>query len=292
MLYRTREEGSVMPAFDTPEPITADIQIHVGQVHIHAGDRTDTVVQVRPSDPSAEASVQAAERTIVEFSGGRLLVKGPKPKALAYLLPWRGSIDVIVDLPAGSRIEAEVAADLIATGPLGQTVLHSSNGDLRLEETGPLEAKTAHGDISVDRVTGPAEATTSTGAIRVGTIDGPGTVKTATGTITLGEATGDLQLKTATGDINIDRALANLTAKTAHGRIRISAAVSGIVHLESGYGKVGIGIAEGTAAWLDLHSKNGVVRNALTAAESPETTDTVVEVHAHTNYGDIDIHRS
>ena len=281
-----------MPTFETPEPITADIEIYVGQVRINASDRADTVVDVRPSDPSAEASVQAAERTIVEFSGGRLLVKGPKPKALAYVLPWRGSIEVIVDLPAGSRVEAKGAADFIATGPLGPTVLRSSNGDLRLEETGPLEAKASNGDISVDRVTGSAEVTASTGAIRIGTIDGPGTVKNSNGAITLGEATDDLQVKTATGDITIDRVLADVTVKSAHGRIRIAEAVSGTLHLENGYGKVGVGIAEGTAAWLDVHSKNGVVRNALTAAEGPETAGTVVEVHAHTNWGDIDIHRS
>ncbi|MGI5157812.1 DUF4097 family beta strand repeat-containing protein [Microbispora sp. CA-102843] len=281
-----------MPAFDTPEPIIADIRIHIGQVRIHASDRADTVVEVRPTHPSTEASVQAAERTTVEFSGGRLRVKGPKPKALAYVLPWRGSIEVTVELPAGSRVEAEGAADFIATGPLGQTVLHSSYGDVRLEETGPLEAKASNGDISVDRVTGPAEATTSTGAIRIGAIDGPGTLKTSTGAITIGEATGELQLKTANGDITIDRVLGDLTAKNAHGRIRIDAAVSGTVHLENGYGKVGVGIAEGTAAWLDLHSKNGVVRNVLDAAEGPENSDAVVEVHVHTNYGDIDIHRS
>ncbi|WP_433464181.1 DUF4097 family beta strand repeat-containing protein [Spirillospora sp. CA-128828] len=281
-----------MPAFETPEPITADIQIYIGQVRVHAGDRADTVVEVRPSDPSAEVSVQAAEQTIVELSGGRLLVKGPKPKGLAHLRSWRGSIEVTVDLPAGSRVEAEVAGDFIATGPLGRTVLRSSIGDLRLEETGPLEAKASTGDISVDRVAGPAEVTASTGAIRIGAIDGPGTVKNSTGAVTLGEATGDVQLKTGTGDITVHRALAGLTAKTAHGRIRISSAVSGTLHLEGGHGKVDVGIAEGTAAWLDLHSKNGVVRNSLTAAEGPETADAVVEVRAQTNWGDIDVHRS
>lgn len=292
MFHRTHEEGSAMPAFDTPEPITADIEIYVGQVRINASDRADTVVEVRPSDPSAEASVQAAERMIVEFSGGRLLVKGPKPKGLAYLRNWRGYVDVTVDLPTGSRVEARGAADFIATGALGETVLRSSAGDLRLEETGPLEAKASVGNISVDRVTGSAEVTASTGVIRIGTIDGPGTVKNSTGGINLGEATGDVELKTGTGDVTVGRALAGLTAKAAHGRIRIGAVVSGTVRLENGYGKVDVGIAEGTAAWLDLHSKNGVVRNTLTAAEGPETTDTVVEVHAHTNWGDIEIHRS
>lgn len=281
-----------MPAFDTPEPITADIQIYLGQVRVHASDRADTVVEVRPSDPSNEASVQVAERIIVEFSGGRLLVKDPKPKALRYLLPWRGSIDVTVELPAGSRVETQGAMDLVATGPLGQAVLHSSYGGLRLDETGPLEIKASYGDVSVDRIIGPAEVTTSSGTIRIETIDGPGTLRTSTGGIALGEATGALQLKTAHGDITVDRAVADLTAKTAHGGIRVHAVASGTIHLETGYGKIGVGIAEGTSAWLDLHSKNGVVRNALDPAEGPGTTDRVAEVHVNTNWGDIDVHRS
>lgn len=285
-----------MPAFETPEPITADLDVFVGQVRVHAGDRADTVVEVRPSDPSGEANVQAAEQTIVEFSGGRLLVKGPRPKGLGYLRSWRGSIEVIIDLPAGSRVEARSAAGgmatFIATGRLGETVLHSRNGDLRMEETGPLEARTSIGEISVDRVTGPAEVTASTGAIRIGAIEGPGTVKNSTGAIALGETTGDLQVRTGIGDITVGSTSAGLTVRTAHGRIRIGAAESGAVHVEGGHGKVGIGIPEGTAAWLDLHSKNGVVRSTLDAAEAPEAADTVVEVHAHTNWGDIDVHRS
>ncbi|MFI0357081.1 DUF4097 family beta strand repeat-containing protein [Actinomadura sp. 9N407] len=281
-----------MPAFDTPEPITADIDIFIGQVRMHAGDRADTVVEVRPSDPSNEVSVQAAEQTIVELSGGRLLVRGPKPKALGYLRNWRGSIEVTVDLPAGSRVEAKGAAEFIATGSLGETVLHSSNGDLRLEETGALEAKASNGEVWVDRVTGSAEVTASTGAIRIGAINGRGTVKNSTGDIILGTATGDLQVKTGTGSVTVGSTSAGLSVKSAHGRVRIGAAVSGTVHLEGGHGKVAIGIPEGTAARLNLHSKNGVVRNTLTAAEGPEATDAVVEVHAHTNWGDIDVHRS
>jgi len=285
-----------MPTFDTPAPITADIEIYAGQVRIHAGDRADTVVEVRPSDPSNEASVQAAEQTVVEFSGGRLLVKGPRPKALGYLRGWRGFTEVTVGLPTGSRVEGKCAAggvvNFIATGSLGQTFLHSMNGDLRLEETGPLEVRASTGEIRVDRVTGPVEVTGSVGAIRIGVIDGSGTVKNSTGAITLGEVTGDLQLKTGIGEITVGRMLGGLTARSAHGRIRIEAAVSGTVHVEGGHGKVGIGIPQGTAARLDLHSKNAVVRNALTAVEGPEATDAVVEVYAQTNWGDIDVQRS
>ncbi|WP_157964067.1 DUF4097 family beta strand repeat-containing protein [Actinocorallia populi] len=285
-----------MPVFDTPEPITAEIEVYFGQVLVHAGDRADTVVEVRPSDPSNEASVQAAEQTAVEFSGGRLLVKGPRPKALAYLRSWRGSVEVTVALPAGSRVEGRCAAggitDFVATGSLGRTFLHSMNGDLRLEEVGPLEVRASNGEIWVGRVSGPVEVTGSVGPIRIGAVDGSGTVKNSTGAIILGEVTGDLQLKTGVGEITVGRALGGLTARSAHGRIRIEAAVSGTVHVEGGHGKVGIGIPEGTAARLDLHTKNGVVRNTLTAADGPETADAVVEVRAQTNWGDITVHRS
>ncbi|MFD0855493.1 DUF4097 domain-containing protein [Actinomadura adrarensis] len=281
-----------MPVFDTPEPIFADIEMYTGQIRVHASERADTVVEVRPTDPSVDASVQAAERTVVEFSAGRLLVKGPKPNFLGQLRNWRGSIDVTIELPAGSRVEAEVYAEFIGTGRLGQTAVRSLFGDVRLEETGAFESKASTGDIIVDRVTGPAEVSTSTGSIRVGTIDGPGSLKASTGGVTVGEVTGELQLKTGTGNVEVDRALGDLTVRTAHGRIRINHAVSGTVRLENGHGKVSVGIPEGTAAWLDVNSKNGVVRNTMTAAEGPETADRVVEVHANTNWADIDIHRS
>ncbi|MFB4318226.1 DUF4097 domain-containing protein [Actinomadura sp. 21ATH] len=285
-----------MPVFDTPEPITADIDMFVGQVRVHASHRADTVVEVRPSDPESEACVQDAERTVVEFSAGRLLVRAPRPKGLGHLRSWRGSIEVTVELPAGSGLEAAVSAGgmagFVATGVLGRTVVHSPNGDVRLEEAGPLEARTSTGEITVDRVTGAVDVTGSVGAIRIGAVDGSGTVKNSTGEIFLGTAAGELQVRTGVGGITVDRVLGALTARSAHGRIRIGAAVSGTVRVEGGHGKVDVGIAEGTAAWLDLHTKNGVVRNTLDAAEPPEAGDTVVEVHAHTNWGHIDVHRS
>jgi hypothetical protein len=41
-----------MPTFDTPEPIAVTIELVVSYVRITASDRTDTVVEVRPSDGS------------------------------------------------------------------------------------------------------------------------------------------------------------------------------------------------------------------------------------------------
>jgi len=298
-----------MPVFDTPEPITADIDI-VGRVQVTASDRADTVVEVLPADPADEASVQAAEQTTVEFSGGRLLVRRPKLGPLASLIGPRGSVNVAVGLPAGSHVKARSLAGIITTGPLGEVILHSSIGDLQVEEASRLEAKAAIGSVTVDRVAGPAEVTTANGAIRIGALEGAATLESANGSITVDRTAGTLQVKSANSDITlretagvvqvksanssitIGRSLAGITARTAWGRVRIDEVVSGTVHLETGRGDVSIGIAEGTAAWLDLHSKSGVVRSDLDAADGPKTSDTVAEIRVHTDRGDIDVHRS
>ena len=48
----------------------------------------------------------------------------------------------------------------------------------------------------------------------------------------------------------------------------------------------------GTAARLDLFTSFGHVRNHMDSADSPEPTDSVVEVSARTSYGDIVIRRA
>ena len=71
-----------MPTFETPEPITATIDVAVGDVRISAGDRGDTVVDVRPSDPSNDEDVKAAEQTRVECASGQLLRQGTQAALL------------------------------------------------------------------------------------------------------------------------------------------------------------------------------------------------------------------
>ncbi|HEY1699027.1 MAG TPA: DUF4097 family beta strand repeat-containing protein [Trebonia sp.] len=298
-----------MPVFDTPEPITADIDV-VGHVQVAASDRVDTVVEILPADPDHEASVEAAGQTTVEFSGGRLSVKRPKLGPLASLIGPRGSVRVTVGLPSGSHVKVSSLADITTTGPIGEAVLRSSIGDLQVAEASRLEAKAAIGSVTVDRVAGPADVSTSNAPIRIGIAEGAATLASANGSIsvgktsdtlqvkaansdiTLGEAAGVVQVKAANSRITIGRSLAGITATTGWGRIRIDEVVSGTVHLETGHGDVSIGIAEGTAAWLDLHSKSGVVRSDLDSADGPATSDTVAEIRVRTDRGDIDIHRS
>lgn len=281
-----------MPTFDTPEPISVTIEIFVGDVRIIASDRHDTVVSVSPNDVSKQSDVRAAEQARVEFSQGRLLIRTPKSWKLYTPFGGRESIDVAIELPAGSSVEADAAVgDFRAEGRLGECTFKTSVGNIRLDETGPAYVSTSAGSVIVDRVAGRAEITGS-GQLRVRQIDGPAVIKNLNGAIWVGEVTGDLRCNSANGDINIDRALGAVDAKTANGAVRIGEVVRGSVQLGTSHGELEVGIRQGTAALLDLRSSYGSVRNTLTASDGPEPSDQTVEVRARTSFGDIVIRRS
>ncbi|WP_028925888.1 DUF4097 family beta strand repeat-containing protein [Pseudonocardia acaciae] len=278
-----------MPAFDTPEPISATVEVVAGNIRFTAADRADTVVEVRPAKSSRDSDVQAAELTRVEYANGRLHVKAPKPRGL---FGRGGSVDVTVELPAGSRVDGRAAVgDLRCDGPLGDCRLVTGSGDIEVDQAGSVRLKTAHGDVTVDRAEGHCEVTGS-GAVNIRKIDGAAVVKNLNGDIWVGEVTGELRSSTANGDITVDKAQAGVGAKTANGNIRVGEVVRDSVQLATAYGEVEIGIREGTAAWLDVGSSYGTVHNSLEGTDGPERSDNKVKVRARTAYGDIVIRRS
>lgn len=279
-----------MPSFDTPEPISATAHVEAGSIQFTAGDRLDTVVEVRPRDPKQDRDVRSAEQTEVTFASGTLTVRTPK---LRNSLRRPGTVDVTVELPTGSRIDMTGAwAQVLGEGRLGEVRVKTSSGDVRLDTTGPLQLTASHGSITVDRVEGKAEITTSSGSLRVGHIDGPAVLKNSHGSTTIGAATGELRVSGANGDIDIVRAEGSVTATTANGTLRVAEVARGTVQLETSYGAIEVGIREGTAAWLDVSSGFGQVRNTLTASESPEKAEDTVEVRARTRHGNIDVLRA
>lgn len=280
-----------MPTFDTPEPISATVEIQAGRVWIRASDRTDTVVEVRPLDADLDADVETARQTEVEYAAGQLTVRAPKHR-LRSLFGRPPTIEVRVDLPNGSRVDVGSMGDLHGEGRLGESVFNTGAGAIRVESAARLRARTAAGDVLVGRTDGPADISTAAGRIRVGEIGGTATAKTSSGDIAVGEVTGDARLNTASGDVTVDRALAGITAKTAYGSVRVGEVARGSAVLESGFGEVEFGIAHGTAAWLDVDTKYGTVRSDLDAAEGPGKADETVEVRARTNFGDIVVRRA
>jgi len=280
-----------MPTFDTPASINVVLDLSVGYVRIAASDRTDTVVEVRPSNEAEETDVEAARQVRVDYAGGELRVIGPK-RTFDFSRKLR-SVDVTIELPTGSRVDAHVQmGDFRTAGRLGETKLKTSAGNLSVERTGALRLDTSAGNVTVGAVTGNTEISTGTGKVQVGEVQGSAAVKNSNGATVLGAVTGDVRVRSANGDIEIERADAGVDAKTSNGDVRLGQVARGSVVVETGMGGLEVGIAEGTAAWLDVTTGFGRVRNELSSTGGPDRTDQTVEIRGRTAYGDVTIHRS
>jgi Putative adhesin len=282
-----------MPTFDTPSPIAVSLEFGIGDVRITATERTDTKVDVRPTDPEKEADVEAAAQTRVEYGGGRLLVKGAS--GWRQWLPRRGheSIDIEISLPVGSRVQVDAGvASLRAVGRLGECSGRVGVGDVQLDDADALNFRTGAGDITAERVDGKIELVTGSGVVRVGTVEGPAWIKNSNGETSVDAVIGDVHVNAANGSIAIGRADAGVVAKTANGRVSIGEVAHGTAVAQSAFGDLEIGIREGVPVWLDLRTKFGQVRNELDTSSEPGDRSDAVEVHASTTMGDIEIRRS
>ena len=279
-----------MPNYETPEPISVTLELGVGDVRIAASDRTDTVVEVRPSDESDESDVQAAAQVRVDYTNGMLQVTGPR-RVFDFSNKTR-SVDVSIELPSGSQMAAHLLmGDIRCAGRLGECRLKTT-GNVWLERTGPLRLHTGVGHVTADGITGNAEISTGSGKIQIGEVEGAAEVKNSNGDTTIDAVTGDVRVRNANGAIDIERAGAGVDVKTSNGSIRLGEVVRGSVVLGTAAGDLEIGIAEGTAAWLEVNTGFGHVRNLLDSTSRPEESDETVELRGRTSYGDITIRRS
>jgi DUF4097 and DUF4098 domain-containing protein YvlB len=210
-----------MQKFDSPTPISAVLNIPAGRVQFIAADRADTTVEVRPANASKGRDMKAAEQTKVEYGDGVLRIEVPVNNE--YFGP-SGSIEVTVQLPTGSRIEAKASsAEFRAVGRFGDVTFEGAHGQIKVDEAASARITAVAGDVSVGRLGGPAEISTSKGDIRI--------AEAAGGTVVLRTDAGDVSVGAAAG------VSAALDAGTSYGRIRNA-----------------LKNAEGATAQLDIHA--------------------------------------
>ena len=280
-----------MPTFATPAPISATIDLAVGDVQVIATGRSDTVVEILPRNESNKFDVKAAAETRIDFADGKLAIKVPKP--LQIYFTWRvGTVDVKVELPTGSHVRGTTAqGDMRCSGRLGECQLKTYHGDIGLHHAAAVRLTTTHGQITADRVDGDAQVTGS-GDIQVTEITGAARIRNLNGPTWIGEVTGDIHVNSAHGDIAIDRAGYNVVARTAHGDVRVGDVRRGSVVIQSASGELEVGIHAGTAAWLEVKSSSGSVRNSLEVTDRPDEPAETVQIRGRTYAGDILIRRA
>jgi hypothetical protein len=192
-----------MQKFDTTAPVTTVIDLPAGRVQVIAADRTDTTVEIRPADPAKSRDTRAAEQIeVTRGDDGVLRIAAPAAKN-QYFGP-SGSVEITVQLPAGSHVEAKAAAaEFRAVGRLGDVVLQGAHGPVKIDEAASLRLTAADSDVSVGRLAGPAQISTQRGDIRIAEA-----------------VAGSVVLTTQMGDITVDTAAsASLDGDTSYGRI-------------------------------------------------------------------------
>ncbi|MFG3253740.1 DUF4097 family beta strand repeat-containing protein [Streptomyces sp. NPDC048172] len=193
-----------MQKFETPTPVSAVLDIPAGRVQLIAADRADTTVEVLPLNPAKSRDAKAAERIAVEFADG--VVRITAPEAKNQLLGNSGSVEVTVQLPAGSRVEAATAAaDLRGVGRLGDVVLDGAQGAVKIDQAASVRLTVSDGSVEIGRLDGPGEITVDRGDLTV--------AEAVRGTVTLATRQGSISVGAARG------VSASLDAGTAYGRV-------------------------------------------------------------------------
>ncbi|MBX9397541.1 DUF4097 domain-containing protein [Streptomyces sp. TRM72054] len=193
-----------MQQFHTTAPISVGLDIPAGRIRFIAADRADTTVEILPADASKSRDVKAAEQITVAYGDGVLRIEAPE--ARNRILGHSGSVEVTVQLPAGSRVEAKAAgAEFRGVGRLGDVTFDGGYRTVKLDEAASARLTAFDGDVSVGRLGGPAEISTQRGDIQV--------AEAVRGTVTLRTEKGDISVGAARG------ASASLDAGTGYGRI-------------------------------------------------------------------------
>lgn len=278
-----------MPTFPAPHPVPVVVDVPFGNLHVVAAERDDVVVTVLPTDKKS-GSVRAAEEIRVERDGDAVTITYPNSWK-QFVLPFAaGTADITVEVPTGSELRGKTGS-LYAEGFLAAVDMTLSAGNATVEDADRVALKASSGSVTVRRAGGPTDIKVSAGSVRVDEVAGDATIRASNGTTTVGSVTGTLQVQGAHAEILVSQVRGTVTVKSAHAGIRINNLESGSATLTTSYGSIEVGVPEGVAAYLDVASEHGSVRNHLTPTEGPVENESTAEVHASTGYGDIIVRR-
>lgn len=261
-----------MYEFDRAAPVTVVLRARGGTVDITAEERDTIQVDVQRLD-GGEAGPEVA-RVLLEDDTLVVQALG------AEQWNWRRTpkLRITARVPAGSSLTGKsAAADVRLGGVYSVVQLNVASADVDLDEaTGDVSLDAASGDLSVVRVGGSLRIKSSSGELRVGDVTVDVNAETASGRIRVGDVGGSARVSSASGDIEICRLQ------------------RGAASVRTASGDIQVGVAAGSAVWMDLNTASGKTITDLTSHGDVPPADGAVqlELRARTASGDIRIHRA
>jgi hypothetical protein len=220
-------------SFATPQPITLDLRLASGDVHVSTAAGDESTV-------SLEGNPKAVEAITVELAGERLEIKQRRKSLLGLFDRLDGPLHVHVTVPTESSLEmTSASADATLNGSFASLQLKSASGDLTV--TGEVA-----GDVAAETVSGQ---------------------------VRLPHVSGDVTIRSVSGDLAADAVEGSVSANSVSGSVRIGSLRQGSATIRSVSGRVDLGIAQGTGVDIDAASASGKLISEIPLADAPDVDE-------------------
>jgi DUF4097 and DUF4098 domain-containing protein YvlB len=277
----TTEE--TMHTFETPNPVNLRVELWNGSVDVTAADTQTTTVELR-GDP------EVIEATKVEQRGDEIVVLMPKVKGGLFRRNAEVEAEIVVPRQSNARLET-ASADIRTRGDLGKVDAASGSGDVEVDQAAEADVKTGSGDIAVRGVTGDCNTKSGSAEVTLGTIGGDCNVLSGSGDVMIDEVVGALKVKAGSGDIMVKSSGSGVDAMAGSGDLLLRRVQRGRVKAKTGSGDIHVGVANGTAAYLDVMTVTGDVSSELDGSEAPVDGELTAEIFVQSGSGDVVLQR-
>lgn len=238
---------------DRPGPLTLDVEVSLGEVHVVTEDReaaeltlepttpddaiardlidraTESsntsgfgLVVPRPAGPSSMTSVVHAGHIsgVVVSSGDGVVVNGQAIDTADSA----GAVTVTARVPHSSSVSMRTTgADLLTTGALARVAYRSESGSLVADLVGTVESQTVSGGLSVADA-GTVRVSTTSGSVLLGQADAI-TARSVSGTVDVAGLRESGRIESVSGSVRAHATRdAELAASTVSGPIHLTAA--------------------------------------------------------------------
>lgn len=240
-----------------------------GTIHVVGEERADVVVaiNVKPGD-----LVGRDIEVTVEQNGEEVLaeVKHRHDVGFGWLRGNSRSITIEIRAPRRSDVDADSASGTVTLERLeGAIRSRTASGDVRVTDLArDITLQTASGDIGAHALSGAIKINSASGDVTLERGQGELDVHTASGDVHLDQIIGTLALGTASGDCTVrSSALRMCRAKTASGDLAISTPLAreGDYDFQTVSGDLTLNVPEETAATVSIKTISGSLSSSLPA---------------------------
>ena len=212
-----------------------DIEIKSGKVRLHGWDRTEVRIEGTLGDGVKELEFDA--------SGSRTKIVARTRSGVR-----RGSVDLDIYVPAGSKLDIETVSASIQIENMGSE---------------DIDAQSVSGTIEIDRCEGEIAAESVSGTVSIAHAMEEVSVQTISGGIVIAGNPTHVEAETVSGSIVIDGVAESVEVESVSGSIRIAGAALEECTAETVAGSVNYTGGLTQDGEIDIHSMSGSINVRL-----------------------------